>query len=56
MNFTNLIILICFYLRCRIPVVLMGETGCGKTHLVRFMCRFAAFDRKVKNLFILKVL
>ena len=24
--------------RCRIPVVLMGECGCGKTHLVSFLC------------------
>lgn len=23
-------------------MVLMGETGCGKTHLIRFMCKFAA--------------
>ena len=21
----------------------MGETGCGKTHLIRFMCKFAAY-------------
>ena len=24
--------------RCGIPVIIMGETGCGKTRLVRFMC------------------
>ena len=24
--------------RCRIPVVIMGETGCGKTRLLRFVC------------------
>ena len=24
--------------RANIPVVIMGETGCGKTRLVRFMC------------------
>ena len=22
----------------------MGETGCGKTHLIRFMCKFAAYN------------
>ena len=42
--------------RCRIPVVLMGETGCGKTHLIRFMCQFAAYKHpEVQNMFILKV-
>ena len=24
--------------RCGIPVIIMGETGCGKTRLIRFMC------------------
>ncbi|KAK7465937.1 hypothetical protein BaRGS_00037515, partial [Batillaria attramentaria] len=24
--------------RCNIPVIIMGETGCGKTRLVKFMC------------------
>ena len=42
----------------------MGETGCGKTHLIRFMCKVAAYgikdndDKKVevrKNMFIMKV-
>ncbi|CAG2214564.1 RNF213 [Mytilus edulis] len=26
------------WFRCDIPVVIMGETGCGKTSLVKFMC------------------
>jgi ABC-type lipoprotein export system ATPase subunit len=26
------------YFRCGIPVIVMGETGCGKTRLIRFMC------------------
>ena len=42
--------------RCQIPVVLMGETGCGKTHLIRYMCKIAAYGRKEKNMFILKVI
>ena len=50
-------------IRCQIPVVLMGETGCGKTHLIRFMCKVAAYGIKdndgekveVKNMFIMKV-
>jgi len=26
--------------RCGIPVVLMGECGCGKSHLVRYLCEY----------------
>ncbi|XP_077862841.1 E3 ubiquitin-protein ligase rnf213-alpha-like, partial [Saccoglossus kowalevskii] len=26
--------------RCGIPVIIMGETGCGKTRLIRFMCHY----------------
>ena len=34
----------------------MGETGCGKTHLIRFMCQFAKYNnRELQNMFILKV-
>ena len=25
-------------LRCGVPVVLMGECGCGKTETIRYMC------------------
>ena len=45
-----------YIIRCQIPVVLMGETGCGKTHLIRFMCKVAAHDKEVKNMFIMKVI
>ncbi|XP_019857803.1 PREDICTED: E3 ubiquitin-protein ligase rnf213-beta-like [Amphimedon queenslandica] len=42
--------------RCQIPVVLMGETGCGKTHLIRFMCKVAAYRKNIKNnMFIMKI-
>ena len=34
----------------------MGETGCGKTHLIRFMCKVAAYDKNIKNMFIIKVI
>ena len=39
----------------------MGETGCGKTHLIQYMCDLmllgSGWDReKAKNLFILKVI
>ena len=42
--------------RCGIPVVIMGETGCGKTRLIRYMCDLAKQgiqDRK--NMLIIKV-
>ena len=50
--------------RCGIPVVIMGETGCGKTRLVRYMCQLQArlnMDPSVpaseppQNFFIMKV-
>jgi ABC-type uncharacterized transport system fused permease/ATPase subunit len=41
--------------RCGIPVVIMGETGCGKTRLIRYMCDLARKGRKTRNMFILKV-
>ena len=28
----------CVLYRCNIPVIIMGETGCGKTRLVKFLC------------------
>ena len=33
----------------------MGETGCGKTRLIRYMCEIARQALDVKNMFILKV-
>jgi transcriptional regulator of acetoin/glycerol metabolism len=27
-------------IRCGIPVILMGECGCGKTQLIRYLCTF----------------
>ena len=48
-------IICCMLCRCDIPVVIMGETGCGKTRLIRYMCDLARQERKLKNLFILKV-
>ena len=41
--------------RCSIPVVIMGETGCGKTRLIRYMCDLAREGRQARNMFILKV-
>ena len=42
--------------RCGIPVVIMGETGCGKTRLIRFMCELQKPpDSDVKNMILMKV-
>eukprot|EP00731_Ephydatia_muelleri_P024235 Em0016g506a len=42
--------------RCDIPVVIMGETGCGKTRLIRYMCDLIAQSSSAQNtMFILKV-
>ena len=52
--------LILLFCRCNIPVVVMGETGCGKTRLIRFMCDMIALGAgggidSVKNMLIMKV-
>ncbi len=41
--------------RCGIPVVIMGETGCGKTRLIRYMCDLARQGMEGTNMLILKV-
>ena len=33
--------------RCNIPVIVMGETGCGKTRLVKFLCALQIPPRTV---------
>ncbi|KAI6647051.1 E3 ubiquitin-protein ligase [Oopsacas minuta] len=40
---------------CNIPVVIMGETGCGKTRLIQFMCSLQALQTGATNMLILKV-
>ena len=44
-----------FILRCGIPVIMMGETGCGKTRLLRYLCELQAKAFGVKTLICLKV-
>ena len=45
-----------FYVfRCGIPVNLMGETGCGKTRLIRFMCQLRAGKTGARNMLLVKV-
>ena len=41
--------------RCGIPVVVMGETGCGKTHLIRYMCGLQAGPNGPRNMLLMKV-
>ncbi|CAC5363748.1 RNF213 [Mytilus coruscus] len=47
--------------RCNIPVMIMGETGSGKTRLVEFMCALQNTDaapikgNSVKNMIVVKV-
>ena len=47
--------IIMFMYRCDIPVVIMGETGCGKTRLIRYMSELARQELDVRNMYIMKV-
>ena len=60
LNLTLLQNISLFRFRCGVPVVLMGETGCGKTTLIRFMCALSAGPsqdqtRTPKNMMLVKV-
>ncbi|XP_072568016.1 E3 ubiquitin-protein ligase rnf213-beta isoform X2 [Paramormyrops kingsleyae] len=41
--------------RCGIPVIVMGETGCGKTRLVRFLCDLQREGKNTENMKLIKV-
>ncbi|XP_065591389.1 E3 ubiquitin-protein ligase RNF213 [Cyrtonyx montezumae] len=41
--------------RCNIPVVIMGETGCGKTRLINFLCKLRRSFLEVENMKLVKV-
>ncbi|XP_066560494.1 E3 ubiquitin-protein ligase rnf213-beta isoform X2 [Amia ocellicauda] len=41
--------------RCEIPVIIMGETGCGKTRLVRFLCDLQRGGKAAENMKLVKV-
>ena len=44
------------YFRCNIPVIIMGETGCGKTRLIKFMCDLQVpAGADVQNMVLMKV-
>jgi ABC-type lipoprotein export system ATPase subunit len=52
-NVSNVISL---YYRCEIPVIIMGETGCGKTRLIKFMCALQQPPGvTVENMILMKV-
>nr|XP_039248269.1 E3 ubiquitin-protein ligase rnf213-alpha-like isoform X1 [Styela clava] len=42
-------------LQCDIPVIVMGETGCGKTRMVEFMSKLKAGSHNLRNMVTLKV-
>ena len=48
-NFIKMI-LILMRTRCRIPVILMGETGCGKTALLRTLATLKGYPMYVLNI------
>ncbi|XP_068089245.1 E3 ubiquitin-protein ligase RNF213-like [Hyperolius riggenbachi] len=41
--------------RCGIPVIIMGETGCGKTRLIKFMCNLSTESHEIENMKLVKV-
>ncbi|XP_056372927.1 E3 ubiquitin-protein ligase RNF213 isoform X2 [Hyla sarda] len=41
--------------RCGIPVVIMGETGCGKTRLIKFLCQLCKGFVDTENMKLVKV-
>eukprot|EP01028_Stygiella_incarcerata_P005073 TRINITY_DN217_c3_g1_i4.p1 TRINITY_DN217_c3_g1~~TRINITY_DN217_c3_g1_i4.p1 ORF type:complete len:2356 (+),score=543.99 TRINITY_DN217_c3_g1_i4:105-7172(+) len=50
-NLTKMIFIL-YRLRCGLPVVLMGETGCGKTALIRNMCRMMHIEDYFRSVYI----
>ncbi|XP_072299402.1 E3 ubiquitin-protein ligase rnf213-alpha-like [Eucyclogobius newberryi] len=41
--------------RCGIPVIIMGETGCGKTRLIKFVCELLKSGVATENMKLVKV-
>ncbi|XP_070836494.1 E3 ubiquitin-protein ligase rnf213-alpha [Chaetodon trifascialis] len=41
--------------RCGIPVIIMGETGCGKTRLVKYLCELRRGGVATENMKLVKV-
>ena len=52
----NKLLAIHMRLRTNMPIIIMGETGCGKTRMVKFLCDLhRPPDSKLQNMFIVKV-
>ncbi|XP_041429619.1 E3 ubiquitin-protein ligase RNF213 isoform X3 [Xenopus laevis] len=49
MDNTLKILAITMRFRCGIPVVIMGETGCGKTRLIKFICKLWKGNLNAEN-------
>ena len=52
--------MLAIYMRLKacIPVIIMGETGCGKTRLCKYMCELQIRpdeNKKVNNMYLVKV-
>ncbi|XP_057716646.1 E3 ubiquitin-protein ligase rnf213-alpha-like isoform X2 [Corythoichthys intestinalis] len=41
--------------RCGIPVIIMGETGCGKTRLIKYLCELRRSGVATENMKLVKV-
>ncbi|XP_078518528.1 E3 ubiquitin-protein ligase rnf213-alpha-like [Lissotriton helveticus] len=41
--------------QANIPVIVMGDTGCGKTRLVQFMCDLQRAGKEIKNMVLVRV-
>ncbi|XP_077411767.1 E3 ubiquitin-protein ligase rnf213-alpha-like isoform X2 [Vanacampus margaritifer] len=41
--------------RCGIPVIIMGETGCGKTRLIKYLCELRRRGVATENMKLVKV-
>ena len=56
----NLLKIIAIYMRLRakIPVIIMGETGCGKTRLCKYMCELQnnpSAGQRINSMYLVKV-
>ncbi|KAE8588683.1 hypothetical protein XENTR_v10022690 [Xenopus tropicalis] len=50
MDNTLKILAVTMRFRCGIPVVIMGETGCGKTRLIKFICKLWKGNLNAENM------
>ena len=52
----NKLLAIHMRIRTNMPIIIMGETGCGKTRMVKFLCDLQIpSNSNLKNMFIVKV-